>query len=272
LRQTIQAVSARVYNPHYNNVKLIAKSGAKLMAPELQWKQESSSHTGRNIIIGVVIVIVLGLAILYFVGGFGNGSTPGVIGGGPSPLAPSQATVSGSASTSGSGTSATEVLFTSGAGTTYSAPVSGGQFSIQLPNPGAYSIQVKWVGSYSWQGGTVSVSNPLDLNIGPGGSSSVSDSVSVSTPDSTESFSGGASTTTYGTSAESISFTGTSGGPITATISGGSYSITLPNEMSYTVQIQYSDAFGGGTCTASSSFNVNVPAGQLISSVPNFSC
>ena len=64
--------------------------------------------------------------------------------------------VFGLASTVGGGTHLVTLSFTDAkTGTTFTAPVSGGKFSIDLPNGATYDVVARWAGNYSWQAGAV---------------------------------------------------------------------------------------------------------------------
>lgn len=228
----------------------------------------SASHTRRNLIAIIVVIVIAFLVVALLA--FGGGSS--------SPLAPKTVTVSGTVSASGEGTYATEVQFTDSFGVTHSVQVSGGSFTIALANPGAYSIVVEWSGAYSWQGGSVTVSNPLNLNVGAGGSSSIPESISISTPDSDISISGSAHTNGFTTYPVGIAFTSANGGQYSAAVSTpagtstGTYSISLPNDQTYSVTISGKGALGySGSCSAGS-LTVDEGPGFSSGQAPYYAC
>ncbi len=228
----------------------------------------AGSHGRRNaVIIALVVIVIILVAALATLGG-----------GSSSPLAPKTITVAGTVSASGSGTYATEVDFTDSSGATHSVQVSGGSFSISLANPGAYSVVVKWAGTYSWQGGTVTVSNPLNLNVGAGGASATTYTITITTPNSDIYISGSAHTNGFTTYPVGIVFSGSNGGQYSATVntpagsSTGTYSLSLPNDQSYSVTINGKGALGySGSCNAGT-LTVYENAGVSSGQAPLYSC
>lgn len=216
-------------------------------------KNESHGKSKLPLVFALIIVILIILYVLSKIGGSpiqitGN---PNGQNSGPLPLAPSQVTVSGQATSSGSGTQVTKVIFTDSSGNSYAASVNGGQYSIQLKNPGTYTIIMQWKGQYTWQGGN-STSTTLNLNQGIGGSSTLTDNLNLNTPDSTYSISGNASTKTFGTSAIGLVFNATGYYKEPVSIAGGSgeFSTTLPNGLNYGVYVEWKSAFQTGYCYA----------------------
>ena len=223
--------------------------------------------TGNKSQVPLVIGVVIVLAFVWFL--LSSGSSPvqitsnqngGQSPGSPLPLAPSQVTVSGQISATGAGTQGTSVVFTSGTGNSYAAAVNGGFYSVALPNPGTYTINVKWAGQYSWQVGTSTVTSSLNLNQGVGGSSSFTEDISLNTPNSTAEINGAVKAATPGTTAIGIIFNSTQGykSPVSQVYSGsGTYSVVLPTQTDYGVYIEWQSPFQTGYCYAGSITNFN---------------
>ncbi|MDG6922508.1 MAG: hypothetical protein JRN67_04350, partial [Nitrososphaerota archaeon] len=143
-----------------------------------------------------------------------------------------EVTVSGVVTTSGSGTQASEILF-SGVSGNFTAIVRGGAYSITLPNTVQYEATIIWSGSYSWQEGSVTYQLPVFAGAG---SSSFTASWIVPTPNSSVTVSG--TVTSQNGSPVEIRFVSSDGQITEATsVVNGSYSIILPDEMNYTVTI-----------------------------------
>jgi hypothetical protein len=114
------------------------------------------SHTGRNIGIVVVVlaVVVVGYLLLTLGTSLGH-------------LTPSTVTVTGSVSTTGVGTHAVSVGFSSDDGQVFNAAVVNGQYSVSLPNDHTYSVQIGWSG-FGFSG--ICNAGSLPVNQGPGSS------------------------------------------------------------------------------------------------------
>lgn len=90
---------------------------------------------------------MVALLIVAFGGGYLVGTTriPQV-----APGAPTQLTITGKFSSVNLGTSASSIQFVSGAtGTAYFAQVSGGQYTITVPNVDIYSVKIHWNGPFN---------------------------------------------------------------------------------------------------------------------------
>jgi len=211
------------------------------------------SHRRRNIIGGVVVAILVVAVVII--------------------MLPRPVTVLGTVTTSGSGTYATGIVFTGSSGKTYSAGVSNGKFSISLANPGTYSIQVNWAGAYSWQGDIADVPNPLKLNVGLGGASTVSENISLRVPDSSVTLTGTASANATDMHPVEMIFIGSVDDlAYTTKVLNGTFSITLPNSQAYIVMMTENGLQGyAGTCNAGS-LNVYVSAGSSSAQVGAMSC
>lgn len=143
-----------------------------------------------------------------------------------------EVTISGAITTSGSGTQATQILF-SGVSGNFTAIVSGGLYSITLPNTVKYDATIRWSGSYSWQNGSVTYQLPVFAGAG---SNSFSASWIVPTANSSVTVSG--TVTSQNGSPVEIRFVSSDGQITEATsVVSGKYSIVLPDEMNYTVTI-----------------------------------
>jgi hypothetical protein len=175
----------------------------------------------------------------------------------------SQITVSGNIATDGQGTQATGVVF-SYAGTNYTAAVSNGHYSLNLPNMRSYSFLVEWSGAYQWQSGTTP-SNSIQVNQGPGATAQTN-SAQIQTPNSIVTVSGNAATTTFGTHPTQITFTLPSGQQYAIQVTNGQYSIQLPNLSTYSVSISWATAINSGTCNPSSN-QITVQAAPEVTAI-----
>ena len=108
----------------------------------------SSSKTGLNAGITVIIVLLLSGVAYYFSAGL-----TGI---------PSSITVSGRVSTNDAGTNPKAVVFTNeNSGQAYDTAVFNGQYSVSLPNQQSYTVTIEWSGPTGANGtcnaGTVSL-------------------------------------------------------------------------------------------------------------------
>lgn len=208
--------------------------------------EEKKSNSGKKYIIGFVAAVILILAVIFFANQGGNsGSNPfsSVV----QATAPATVTVSGTVSTSGSGTTGTNVVFTSSSGSTYPGAISSGSYSVTLPNKDTYSATVQWSGQYPWQTGSCNVGS-FSLNNGPGATTQ-QQNFNCDAPSSTILVSGTITTTGLGTSPSKITFVLQNGQSFVAVPSSGAYQIQLPNTASYSVLISWIGAFGvAGEC------------------------
>lgn len=82
---------------------------------------------------------------------------------------------------------------------------------------------------------------------------------------------GTVSTKGLGTSPTNIGFTSDNGQIVNAAVVSGKYSLTLPNDHTYTVKVQWSGALGAtGTCTAGTLPVSQGPGGSALTN--NWSC
>lgn len=96
--------------------------------------------------------------------------------------APSMVNVFGLASTVGQDTSVVSLTFTNtAAGGSYTVQVSGGRFSVDVPNGVVYHVTARWVGNYSWQAG-IEDRGDLTVNMSAGSMASMSYTLQFETP------------------------------------------------------------------------------------------
>jgi hypothetical protein len=176
-------------------------------------------------------------------------------------------TLSGAVTTTGSGTSATGIVFTA-YGLHFNTTVTAGKYTVQLPNLAKYAQLVSWVGTYPWQTGSV---NATTVTVNQGAGTTQTNNFAASTPASTITVSGTISILT-GEHPTSIIFT-YSGSQFSATPSGTSYSLSLPNAATYSVSITWTSSFGSGTCTPTpSTLTLQLAAGVTTKTGVNWSC
>ena len=175
----------------------------------------------------------------------------------------SDTTVHGVVSTSGRGTNATSLTFSSSLTSEVVARVSDGSYSVVLPNELTYEVSVSWAGEYSWQGGNASQQLLLnDTSNGPENA----DFANVPTPDSTVAVAGSVTTTGKGTYPVSVAFVSTETGHLKANVTSESYSLTVPNGVNYTVEVdwrgQYPWQLGSDTSPPGQEILVDAGPGQ----------
>lgn len=174
------------------------------------------------------MVVIIAIIAFLALGGLGPYS----------PLAPKLVYVNGPVVPSGTGTNAIQIIFTTQSDKTYSTEVSGGIYEINLPNLQTYTVKVQWAGGYFWQNGTVTLSSPIVIEAGVRGSS-FTQSISFDTPTSAITVTG----TVKASQSPQVSvvlFKGALNGIVySAQVSGGAYSVVLPNEQNYSVQLQW---------------------------------
>lgn len=173
----------------------------------------------------------------------------------------SQVTVSGTTTTSGSGTNPTRVVFV-GSAANFTASLTGQQYSVSVPNLATYKVLINWVGGYSWQTGTVVIVG-FSVNV-PAGSNSQTNAIKVNTPDSIIQVSGALQLSGSQTTATSIVFSLTGGQQqFNVQVSNGQYTVQLPNLAAYSVSVTWTGAFPWqqGTDT-NGHLTVNQPAGS----------
>jgi hypothetical protein len=146
--------------------------------------------------------------------------------------------LSGTVTTSGLGTTATRIAFT-GAPGTFNATISGGHYHLTLPGPATYGVYVQWAGTFAFQGGTVYT----QLFKVEQSSNSTTHDIGVPTPNSVVQVSGRVNLTGDRTQATMTTFANVYGQQLTAPVSSGAFSVTLPNLANYTVQVNWSGAY-----------------------------
>jgi hypothetical protein len=248
----------------------------KTVKSDSRAKAKSKPKTGNRslAVVGAAIVVIVIIVLAFATLGHSsnNSSTGGSNGvvissvGSTIPFAPTpkEVSVSGSVATTGSGTSISQLVFTNSSGTTFPATVSGGEYTVTLPNPSTYSISEVWTGSYSWQRGVSQNVATLNLNQGSGASSSVQYSLAqLSTPPSVVSLTGSATASGTGTLISQLVFVGSSGS-YQADLSGGQYSINLPNGEGYSIDEAWASGYSwqGGIVSGSGTLNLNQTAGS----------
>ncbi|MDA4127036.1 MAG: hypothetical protein OK452_07515 [Thaumarchaeota archaeon] len=177
-------------------------------------------------------------------------------------------TMTGSATSSGSGTTVTGVTYTV-KGLSFSATLSGSQYTVQLPNLASFNTSVSWAGSYSWQGG--STGTGMVSVFLPPGQTSTSQDLSAQTPNSLVTVSGSLSLAS-GLTPTLITFTA-NGMQFTATPSGGAYTIQLPNLTNYVVSINWVGSGQSGTCHPTpDTYPLFLGAGVASASGVNWAC
>jgi len=220
----------------------------------------------------VFALVLVAAATLFLAGALGGTGTVGSTQPGQhSSTTPSQTTstqstptgpstnvqLSGTVTTSGLGTTPTRIAFT-GAPGTFNATISGGRYHLTVPGPATYGVYVQWTGSFSFQGGTVYT----QLFKVEQSSNLTTHDIGVPTPNSVVQVSGKVNLTGNRTQATTTTFTNAYGQQLTARVSSGGFSITLPNFANYTVQVSWSGAYAWqkGNVTANSIL-VSAPAG-----------
>jgi len=211
--------------------------------------QDTQSHVGRNTLILLVVAAILisAAAGILLIVSRGPASAAG-------PHASQFVKVTGDVVLSGKGDSPINVIFIDSSGKEYSSIVAANQYAVLLPNGVLYKVLVGWKGDYPWQSGNVSASELL-VNQTFGGTTELSNQhVIANAPDSNIDVMGSANVSDSGATPILVVFVG-GGQEYYSPISGGTYSVTIPNLQSYSVQIQWQTGDGrSGQCTAGSYF------------------
>ena len=196
---------------------------------------------GKGLALGLLAVLLVGAslgAVLYL----GNQGHSGSQTSSTQPT-PAKINVFGLVTTVGQGTHMVALSFTdTRTGTNFTAPVTNGSFSINLPNAAVYDVVARWEGNYSWQTG-VSDRGDLTVNMSAGSMGAMSYNLQVETPPTTVAVHG--TITWYLPSAQptSVEYTAADGETFTAVVQNSTFSTRLPNQMDYQVKVfwQYSD-------------------------------
>jgi hypothetical protein len=248
--------------------------------PRLGW-------TMAKVLIVLLVVLAAGIAL-----GTGLGITIQ-----RSPVQPtinSPVTVFGSLKSTGANTAPSSVVFAGASGgpwtaiagleagslpsSIYQGTVSGyfnpGYYSIQIPNHANYTVNVIWVGSFGWQGGTVSKGS-IRVDVGIGNTFHLD--LSADTPDSWVGVSGSVSTGQIAPGATPLNVTFLSekfgavgyigprplsdrGGRFSAQVyAGNQYSLNVPNDDRYDIAVQWTGPNGTtGTCYVATFIGIGV--------------
>src|SRR5712692_3173447 len=165
--------------------------------------------------------------------------------------------VSGTVTTSGLGTMATQITF-AGAPGNFNALVSGGHYQVTLPGPATYGVTVQWTGGFSFQRGSVYI-QLFKLEV-PAGSNSTTHDIGAPTPNSVVHVSGRVNVTGIRPHATMATFANSYGQQLSAPVSSGVFSVQLPNLANYTAQVIWRGAYAWQTGT--------VPANPIVVSAP----
>lgn len=188
-----------------------------------------------------VLVSVISISIILSHGSYDNTTS--------STFSTSQitnVTVFGLVSTTGIGTHPTSMAFrNSDDGRLFVALVDGNHFSIGLPNHETYNVSLRWVGNYTWQSGEIPEGQLL-MNMSQGSSMSQSYNLVETTPNSVVLVDGSIAWQIVTSVPSIVKFTSTDNQVFTANVTQNkTFSITLPNMMTYEVEIGTNNATGG---------------------------
>lgn len=223
----------------------------------------SRSATGRRLVVGLILAIVLVAAILAAAFYFAN---PGQVGGtsesqtsSATTTAPATVRVFGLASTVGQGTHVVSLTFTNTmTGTNFTAPISSGGFSADLPNGATYHVGVRWAGNYSWQSG-VEDRGDLTVNMPAGSMAAQSYNVQFETPPTVVAVHGTIAWSLPSAHPFKIIYTASDGESFEAAVQNATFSTRLPNMMDYQVKVFW--AYPGGTADYLFAHNQTVSVG-----------
>jgi hypothetical protein len=173
-------------------------------------------------------------------------------------------TIFGLVSTSGTGTHPTSVVFISfRSGQIFVAPMTGNKFSIGLPNQDTYNVSLRWAGNYSWQNVEVQ-RGALTINMSFGSMMAQSYNVVETTPNSMVTVTGTLFWQVISSNPASIRFTATNGQQfISDVFSNKTFSISLPNMMTYEIGIGTQNATGNTEWYYAHHLEVNVGANVI---------
>ncbi|MDE1858515.1 MAG: hypothetical protein KGI26_05580 [Thaumarchaeota archaeon] len=178
---------------------------------------------------GAAVVIVLSLAYLSML----PASSPG-----------SSVRVFGLVSSMGAGTHPIGMVFTdSRSGQASSASVTGGGYSMQLPNHRVYNVTMNWQGNHTWQTGAAALGQ-LSVDMSEGSSLAQSYNVAQATPDSEVAVAGTLVWQMVMAQPTAIRFTASDGSAFMAPVAGLAFNATLPNLMTYEVDVRATNATG----------------------------
>jgi hypothetical protein len=152
--------------------------------------------------------------------------------------------VFGLVSTVGNGTHVVSLTFTNTkTGANYTAPMSNGGFSVDVPNQATYDVRIYWVGNYSWQSG-VEDRGALTVNMTAGSMAAESYNVQFETPPTVVGIIGSVTWTISSAQPVRVVYTASDGETFQAAVQNGIFSTKLPNMMTYHVKVywQYSNS------------------------------
>ena len=154
------------------------------------------------------------------------------------PTPDSTVQIIGNVQTTGSNTQATRITFASSHGN-YNQNIAGGVYAIALPNGDNYSVSASWSGEFDWQTGSNNVGS-LKLNA----SSSLVSNWNLQTPDSMITLSGNLTASGSGTHPVNMTFTSDNNSlRYTTSLASTHYLISLPNEATYSVGVDWMGEF-----------------------------
>ena len=156
---------------------------------------------------------------------------------------PSTVMVFGLVSTVGQGTHVASLTFTNTeTGANYTAPMSNGGFSVDVPNQASYDVRIYWVGNYSWQSG-VEDRGALTVNMTAGSMAAESYDVQFETPPTVVGIIGTVAWTISSAQPVRVVYTASDGETFQAAVQNGTFITRLPNMMTYHVKVywQYSN-------------------------------
>jgi len=203
--------------------------------------------TGKMLVVGLVLVVTLVLATMATTIYFAN---PGQTGTKTSEsqttsglVTPASVKVFGLASTVWQGTHVIALTFTNmRSGANFTAPVSNGGFSVDLPNGATYHVRVQWTGNYSWQVG-VEDRGELTVNMSAGSMAAQSYNVQLETPPTEVAVHGTISWSIPSAQPFKIVYTASDGESFEAAVQNRTFFTKLPIMMDYQVKVfwLYSD-------------------------------
>lgn len=156
---------------------------------------------------------------------------------------PATVKVFGLASTVGEGTHPLALTFTDAkTGANFTAPVSNGGFSADLPNGAVYHVAVRWAGNYSWQVG-VEDRGELTINMSAGSMAAQSYNVQIETPPTVVAVHGTISWSISSAQPFKVVYTASDGESFEAAVQNSTFFTRLPIMMDYQVKVywRYSD-------------------------------
>lgn len=202
------------------------------------------SGFSKVFVVGLLVAIVVSAAVIAVLYGALGGTTSSSS---STSAEPGYVNVFGLVSTLGTGTHPTSMVFGSaGSHQKFEAPVSGGRFSVDVPNHDVYNVTMRWSGNYSWQAGETA-GDKLTVNMSAGSHAAMSYNVVKPTPESVLVVDGTVAWQMVTSNPVAVRFTAADGTNITATVTAGrTFSLRLPNMMNYSVDIQSGNATARG--------------------------